>query len=71
MKKRKEKEKKSCNKSVKLHFYYSTQNYDDSCMENFREVFLIILFFLFFFANVKLMSAFYSLTVFRLEVGDI
>ena len=27
---KKKKEKKSCNKSVKLHFYYSAQKYDDS-----------------------------------------
>ena len=90
MKKRKEKEKKSCNKSVKLHFYYSTQNYDDSitryfpfskrkfsqksnvvftqCMGKFQAVFLIMLFLL---ANLKLMSAFYSLNVSSLQVGDI
>ena len=28
-KKKKKKKKRSCNKPVKLHFYYSTQKYDD------------------------------------------
>ena len=27
---KKKKKEKSCNKSVKLHFYYSAQKYDDS-----------------------------------------
>ena len=30
-----QKEKKSYNKSVKLHFYYSTQKYDDSTTRYF------------------------------------
>ena len=35
-KKKERKEKKGCNKSVKLHFYYSTQKYDDSITRYFR-----------------------------------
>ena len=41
------KKKKSCNKLVKLHFYYSTQTYDSitryliKCMGNFQKVFLM------------------------------
>ena len=34
-KKKKRIEKKSCNKSLKLHFYYSRQKYDDSITRYF------------------------------------
>ena len=34
-KKKKERKKESCNKSVKLHFHYSTTKYDDSITGSF------------------------------------